>query len=102
MVGAEAASPQPVVPSAASIRTMRFCAAVMVSAAIFIGAFSGSATGMASTRRMVRGAVSVPDAGATRARMFTSHLESRVQEVPETITEQVEREHREADHRARE
>ena len=56
MVGAEAASPQPTVPSAASMRTSRFCAAVMVSAAIFIGVFSGSATGIASTRRMTSGA----------------------------------------------
>ena len=56
MVGAEAASPQPTVPSLASIRTRMFCAAVMVSPAIFIAAFSGSATGMASTRRMVSGA----------------------------------------------
>ena len=44
------------VPSAASIRTSRFCAAVMVSADIFIGVFSGNATGMASTRRMTSGA----------------------------------------------
>ena len=36
MVGAEAASPQPTVPSAASIRTIRFCAAVMVSADIIL------------------------------------------------------------------
>ena len=48
MVGAEAASPQPTVPSAASMRTSRFCAAVMVSADIFIGVFSGSATGAMS------------------------------------------------------
>ena len=56
MVGADAASPQPTVPSAASIRTSRFCAAVMVSADIFIGVFSGSATGIASMRRMTSGA----------------------------------------------
>ena len=44
------------VPSAASIRTSRFCAAVMVSADIFIGVFSGNATGIASMRRIVSGA----------------------------------------------
>ena len=60
MVGAEAASPQPTVPPAASIRTSRFSALVMVTPAIFIGAFSGSATGMASTRRMVSGARAWP------------------------------------------
>ena len=59
MVGADAASPQPTVPSLASIRTRMFCAAVMVSPAIFIAAFSGNATGMASTRRMVSG-ISLP------------------------------------------
>ena len=56
MVGADAASPQPTVPSAASTRTSRFSAVEMVSSAIFIGAFSGSATGMASMRRMISGA----------------------------------------------
>ena len=43
-------------PFVASIRTRRFCAAVIVSAAIFIGDFSGSATGIASMRRIVSGA----------------------------------------------
>src|SRR5688572_6066990 len=102
MVGADAASPQPTRPLAASTRTTTFCAAVTVSNAIFTGALSGSATGMASTRRMISGAVSVCEDVETRARTFTSHLESRVEEVPQTITEQVEREHRQADGGARE
>ena len=55
MVGAEAASPQPTVPSAASMRTSRFSACVMATPAIFTGFFSGSATGIASTRRMTSG-----------------------------------------------
>src|SRR5215470_9301365 len=60
MVGAEAASPHPTVPSWASTRTSRFSACVMVTPAIFIGLTSGSATGMASTRRMINGARSTP------------------------------------------
>ena len=52
MVGAEAASPQPTVPSAASMRTRMLCACAMVTPAIDIGFFSGSATGMTSTRRI--------------------------------------------------
>src|SRR5262245_4864052 len=56
MVGAEAASPHPTVPSCASTRTSRFSACVMVTPAIFIGLTSGSATGMASTRLMINGA----------------------------------------------
>jgi hypothetical protein len=52
------------------MRTMRFCAAVMVSAAIFIGDFSGSATGIASTRRMRSGACS--RAGRENRRVFSS------------------------------
>ena len=55
MVGAEAASPQPTRPSAASIRTSRFSAVAMVMPDIFIGVLSGSATGMASTRRIGSG-----------------------------------------------
>ena len=56
MVGAEAASPQPTVPSRASMRTRILRAWVTVSAAILTGLVSGSATGIASTRRMVSGA----------------------------------------------
>src|SRR3954449_11301061 len=59
MVGADAASPQPTVPSAASMRTSRFSAVVIVTPAIFIGLLSGSATGMASTRRTISGERSV-------------------------------------------
>ena len=55
MVGAEAASPQPTLPSAASIRTRMFSALAMVMPDIFIGVLSGSATGMASTRRIGSG-----------------------------------------------
>jgi len=55
MVGAEAASPQPTVPSCASMRTMTLRAWVTVSAAIFTGLVSGSATGIASTRRITSG-----------------------------------------------
>ena len=82
MVGADGASPQPTVPSAASMRTMTFCAAVMVSAAIFIGALSGKATGMASTRRTISGAKSLGPKSARggeaiRARTFTGHTLKR-------------------------
>ena len=56
MVGAEAASPQPTWPSAASMRTSTFSAAAIVTRAIFIGFFSGNATGIASTRRIRSGA----------------------------------------------
>jgi hypothetical protein len=55
MVGAEAASPQPTVPSAASIRTRMLNARLMVTPAIAIGFLSGRATGMGSTRRMISG-----------------------------------------------
>ncbi len=55
MVGAEAASPQPTLPSAASIRTRTFSALEMVMPDIFIGVLSGSATGIASTRRIGSG-----------------------------------------------
>ena len=58
MVGADGASPQPTSPLAASTRTSRFSALVMVMPAIFIGALSGSATGMASMRRTLSGAAS--------------------------------------------
>ena len=50
MVGAEAASPQPTVPSAASMRTSTFSAWAMVTPDMINGFFSGSATGIASTR----------------------------------------------------
>ncbi len=56
MVGAEAASPQPTVPSAASIRTRMLSAVRMVMPDMVTGVVSGSATGMASTRRMTSGA----------------------------------------------
>ena len=59
MVGAEAASPQPTVPSAASMRTTMFLAYVMVSPAIFMGWRSGRATAIASTRAMVSGGCSL-------------------------------------------
>jgi len=55
--GAEAASPQPTVPSTAR-SDQEILRGVMVSAAIFIGDFSGSATGIASMRRIVSGASS--------------------------------------------
>ena len=55
MVGAEAASPQPMSPPSASMRTSTLSAVAMVTPAIFIGFFSGSATGIASTRRMTSG-----------------------------------------------
>src|SRR3954468_4638057 len=61
MFGAEAASPQPTVPSAASMRTSRLWACAMVTPAIFMGLSSGSATGMASTRRTIKGARSTRD-----------------------------------------
>jgi hypothetical protein len=57
MVGADGASPQPTAPSVDSTRTSRFSAVVMVIPAIFIGAFSGSATGIASMRRTIRAAL---------------------------------------------
>ena len=56
MVGADAASPQPTVPSCASMRTRRLRAWVTVSAAIFTGLVSGKASGIASTRRIASGA----------------------------------------------
>ena len=52
-------------------------AVVMVSPAIFIGALSGSATGMASTRRMTSGAASARGGAGTRARTFTAHTLKR-------------------------
>jgi hypothetical protein len=55
IVGAEAASPQPTSPPAASMRTSTLSAVAMVTPAIFIGFLSGSATGMASTRLMSNG-----------------------------------------------
>ena len=55
MVGAEGASPQPTWPSCNSTRTIRFSALVIVTPAIFIGALSGKATGMASIRRTISG-----------------------------------------------
>src|SRR5262245_25734358 len=61
MLGAEAASPQPTVPSAASTRTRRLWACAMVTPAIFMGLTSGNATGMASTRRTINGARSTRD-----------------------------------------
>ena len=65
MVGADGASPQPTTPSADSIRTSRFSAVVIVIPAIFIGALSGKATGIASMRRTISGARS--DAARTAA-----------------------------------
>ena len=53
MVGALAASPQPTVPSAASIRTTRFSAARTIEPAIFIGFCNGIETAIASTRWIV-------------------------------------------------
>ena len=58
MVGAEGASPEPTWPSAASMRTIRFSALAIVIPAIFIGALSGNAIGMASIRRTINGAIS--------------------------------------------
>src|SRR5947209_6960062 len=52
MVGAEAASPQPTLPSAASIRTRRLRASLTVTPDIAMGFASGTASPMASTRRM--------------------------------------------------
>ena len=57
MVGADGASPQPTMPSADFDRApagSRPC--VIVIPAIFIGALSGSATGIASMRRTISGA----------------------------------------------
>src|ERR1044072_8545717 len=62
MVGADGASPQPTWPPCSSTRTIRFSAFVMVTPAIFIGALSGKATGIASMRRTTRGARSKPAA----------------------------------------
>ena len=62
MVGADGASPQPTWPSCNSTRTIRFSAFVIVTPAIFIGALSGKATGMASIRRTINGARSTPAA----------------------------------------
>src|SRR5262249_54396587 len=61
MLGAEAASPQPTVPSAASMRTSRLWACAMVTPAIFMGLRSGRATGMPATRRTINGARSTRD-----------------------------------------
>ena len=58
IVGAEAASPQPTMtrcPPSASMRTSTLSAVAIVTPAIFIGFLSGSATGIASTRRMTSG-----------------------------------------------
>ena len=60
MVGAEAASPHPTAPPLASMRTSTFSAVAIVTPDMVIGALSGSATGMASTRRMMSGACSRP------------------------------------------
>ena len=57
MVGADAASPQPTVPSSASMRTSMFSAVAIVTPAIFMALFSGNATGIASTRRTISGAL---------------------------------------------
>ncbi len=65
MVGAEAASPQPTMPPAASMRTSTFSATSIVTPAIFIGFLSGSATGIASTRRMSNGGRAATDCGET-------------------------------------
>jgi len=58
MVGAEAASPKPTEPPLASMRTSTFSAVAIVTPDMVMGALSGSATGMASTRRMISGACS--------------------------------------------
>src|SRR5262245_54517268 len=105
MVGAEAASPQPTRPSAASIRTRMFSAVAMVIPDIFIGVLSGSATGMASTRRIGSGecAAALLPFACGRSNMERSlHLEPRVEIVAQTVAEQVEGEYREADGEARE
>ena len=65
MVGADGASPQPTWPSADSTRTSRFSALVIVMPAIFIGALSGTAIGMASMRRTISGARSAAIAAAS-------------------------------------
>src|SRR5262249_31432426 len=99
MVGAEAVSPHPTVPSAASIRTSKFCAVAMVMPDMATGALSGSATGIASTRRMRSGpATRWSLRGAlTCFCMEGSGLEARIEKVAQAVAEQVEREHREAD-----
>src|SRR4051812_34943882 len=99
MVGADAASPQPTVPSAASIRTSRFSALAMVTPDIVIGVFSGIATGMASTRRMISGGCSARLSAALAETRFCmgSGLEARIEIVAQAVAEQVEGEHREAD-----
>src|SRR5262245_23525826 len=68
------------------------------------GAFSGSATGMASTRRMVSGAGSDCRALWTMGACFCmgSGLEAWIEIVAQAVAEQVEGEHREADGGARE
>src|SRR5579862_6946084 len=48
MVGADAASPQPTVPSSASMRTRILSARLTVSPAIFTGFFIGRLTAMGS------------------------------------------------------
>src|SRR5262245_21151140 len=97
MVGAEAASPQPTRPSAASIRTRRFSAVAIVMPDIFIGLLSGSATGIASTRRIGSGecAAALLPRGCGRSNIKRSlHLEPRVEIVAQTVAEQVEGEYR--------
>src|SRR5690242_18736984 len=105
MVGADAASPQPTRPSAASIRTKRFSAVTMVIPDIFIGVLSGSATGMASTRRISSGACAAAPLAFACGRSNMEHslyLEPRVEIVAQAVAEQVEGEHREADGEPRE
>ena len=54
IVGAEADSPQPTLPSSASMRTSKFSASAITTPAIFIGRSIGSRTGMASTRAIFK------------------------------------------------
>src|SRR5687767_9389094 len=104
MVGADAASPQPTAPSTASIRTRMLSAVAMVMPDMVTGVVSGSATGMASTRRMTSGGCSIVSCRLLcgRSSMDGSlHLEPRVEIVAQGVAEQVEGEHREADGDAR-